>query len=172
MWKFAGGAIIALAAFFAVNLNYTTDKGVFRPIDPDRANMWHLAIKAFEEKPILGHGVRQFERQADRLEKTHGHWIEQPTGKIRGMAHSHNIFMQILVDTGMIGLISYLTWIGLIIKGFWKGARWKWAIMPLLLAIHSAGMLQYVFDAQGALLVMICLGILHAEPTVHEKGES
>ena len=110
MWKIAGGAIIASAAFFAFNLNYTTDKGVFRPVAPDRANMWYLAIKAFEEKPILGHGVRQFEVQASRLEATHGHWLKQPTGKIRGIAHAHNIGMQLLADVGLAGTVTWGLW--------------------------------------------------------------
>ena len=153
--KIAVCGITCVVIILAVNLNYSTKGGLFRAIEPDRANMWYLAFHAFKEKPVLGHGLRQFEKQAPRLEQTHGHWITQPTVKIRGMAHAHNNLMQFLADLGIIGLFFYLIWIVTLALITWPKPTIRWGMLALIVAFSSAGMLQYVFDTQGALTIFI-----------------
>jgi len=146
---------IVLIILFTLNSRHTIDSGFIRPVDPDRANIWRLAIKAFAEKPLLGHGMRQFENQAPRLEHTHGHWLHQPSGQIRGMAHAHNNILQILADLGLVGLISYLMWLVMLIRGAWGNIASRIGMNALIFSFCAAGTLQYGFDTQGSLVFML-----------------
>ena len=75
------------------------------------------------------------------------------------MAHAHNVFFQFLVDVGIFGLVSYLVWIWFWLRESWINPSIRWGIMAFVACFSAAGLLQYVFDTQGAMLIMVVYGL-------------
>ncbi|MBI96963.1 MAG: hypothetical protein CMO78_00180 [Verrucomicrobiales bacterium] len=167
---FVGGILAVALIILCARTEMAT--GLFRSIGPERANIWMLAIKAIEEKPLLGHGVRQFEAQGKRLVATHGQWIETPSGKVVGLAHAHNIVLQFWADTGIIGLSIFIGWLW----AMWRAARFNELFSALnlsfIFAFCSAGMFQYVFDTQGALCIMTVTAAFVAQAQLESNDKS
>ena len=60
-----------------------------------------LALKMFKQKPILGHGPKTFRK-----------FCSEPENYINEVActtHPHNVLMQILAETGLIGSLFYIS---------------------------------------------------------------
>ena len=69
---------------------------------------YKIALNMFLEKPILGHGTKIFR-----------HYCAKPENFVSGNActtHPHNILMQFLAETGLIGTIFYIVVIYFLIK--------------------------------------------------------
>ncbi|MBF0522428.1 MAG: O-antigen ligase family protein [Candidatus Omnitrophica bacterium] len=68
-----------------------------------RLDVWKDSLAMFKEKPVLGHGVNTFMRTYEEYKKSHTiallNWY--PT-------YAHNCYLQILVETGIVGLILFL----------------------------------------------------------------
>lgn len=72
----------------------------------DRTYIWQAAVAGFKERPILGWGPENFSQVFDRKfpikyftpERGFGAWFDR----------AHNIFLDRLVETGILGLLSYV----------------------------------------------------------------
>ncbi len=64
--------------------------------DQDRFKYWQIAITMFKEHPFLGRGLGTFM----------AHFAEYLPG--RGIAYTHNCFLQILAESGIFSLVSFL----------------------------------------------------------------
>lgn len=72
----------------------------------DRTYMWHIAIDGFKERPLLGWGPESFLRVFDRHfdigyfkpAQGFGAWFDR----------AHSVYFDYLVETGALGLASYL----------------------------------------------------------------
>lgn len=69
-----------------------------------RASYLEVASDAFIERPFFGHGLDSFYRIYAQTQYAK---IDKETGKILGR-YAHNSYIEILVGTGIIGLISFL----------------------------------------------------------------
>jgi len=76
-----------------------------------RVDMWKLAVTLIKTKPIFGIGLYSYGRFANGL-------TSLSTSQIQ--AHSHNIFINILVEQGVVGLIGFLIVTAVIIKIYVK----------------------------------------------------
>ncbi|MBF0385192.1 MAG: O-antigen ligase family protein [Candidatus Omnitrophica bacterium] len=76
-----------------------------------RLGLWEDSLKMIKEKPILGHGINTFMRLfQDYRRKYIGAADYSPS-------YAHNCYIQIAVETGILGLLSFM-WI--IFKFFFK----------------------------------------------------
>jgi len=67
-----------------------------------RYTFWNYSLKLMAEKPLLGHGTGSFAKEYQRI--AHGERI---------MTHNpHNEFLMIGVQLGLLGLLSYLGFLG------------------------------------------------------------
>ena len=69
---------------------------------------YKIALNMFLEKPLVGHGTKIFR-----------HYCSKPENFVSGNActtHPHNILMQFLAETGLIGTIFYILVIYFLIK--------------------------------------------------------
>jgi len=64
-----------------------------------RTNMWQVAIKMIKEKPLFGHGPQSFAKT----------FKTSPLGIDSGHSHCHNIYFGLTAETGIIGLLSFMT---------------------------------------------------------------
>ncbi|MBN1354216.1 MAG: O-antigen ligase family protein, partial [Candidatus Omnitrophica bacterium] len=91
-------AIIAILAFFAPKEKTGNLFGMSSL--QDRFYMWHIGWKIFKKHPIIGSGLNMgfHEFQEYREDKYRG----------KQGSYFHNGFLQIAVETGIIGLIAFL----------------------------------------------------------------
>ena len=81
----------------------------------DRAIMWKIAIDGFKERPLLGWGPENYIQVFDRYFNTEYFVPSQGFGAWFDRAHS--IYFDYLVETGILGLLSFL---GIWIVFYWQ----------------------------------------------------
>ncbi len=79
-----------------------------------------VAYEMFKDRPIAGHGYRRYETTSIPYHSTGDH--DLPLDQVRNYIQ-HNVFLAILVDTGLIGLSLFVLWLVMITAIGWKLAR-------------------------------------------------
>lgn len=101
-------SIGVLAYFSAGTAMYRKDG------DQSRIGQWMGAWESFKEHPVLGVGYLNYEQICSIVKFKYN----LPAPEFRG--HAHNNFFEILADTGTLGIISFLLWLG-----FWLWEMYK-----------------------------------------------
>jgi len=78
----------------------------FDKSSPARQIVWELSRQAIADKPVLGWGTDNFDRAFEL--NYDNHLLENKNGSEMWFDRAHNIFLDQLAETGMVGLISYL----------------------------------------------------------------
>jgi O-antigen ligase len=79
-----------------------------------------VAWEMFKDKPIVGHGYGHYFTHNDRFHNNRGY--ELPLGEARTFAQ-HNVFLSVLVDTGLIGVSMLIAWLAMLVGVGWRLAR-------------------------------------------------
>jgi O-antigen ligase len=87
--------------------------------DPRIQEIWPTAIQVFEKSPILGVGIKGFNKGFKDI------GLHMP-GRLNRIPHPHNIYLQFACETGVIGLGIFLGWIGTYLWWTWKKIRTGW----------------------------------------------
>lgn len=124
-----------------------------------RYELWHWAVMALADFPFTGTGLGTFRWVVTRL---------YPTGYTIDIAHAHNMFLQVGLDVGIPGLISYLAL--LLISGTvaWKAARSDSRFRPVAIGLLAAIAALHVYGltdalapgSKPALVFWIAIGLL------------
>ena len=124
--------LLSIAAYF-----FAGDK-ILRPgSDRERISQWKAAIKAFEERPVLGYGYLNFEQYSVEIKKRYN------IGELQFGGHAHNNFLEMLASTGILGFLCYVAWLVL----------WLWELykrndiialigLPMIMTIIVSGLTQ------------------------------
>jgi len=99
-----------------------------------RVEIWQRALDTIRDFPYTGRGLGTFRQSSPLL------YPLFTVGPDKDIAHAHNVFLQIGVDLGLPGLLSYVS---LIVLAFWRG--WQ--------KISSGGAQRWL--ALGALAGMV-----------------
>ncbi len=142
----------------------------------ERLAHWDAAWQMFAQDPWLGVGIGQYAVVYPSVALPR--W-EDPLG------HAHNTYLNVLAETGLVGLSGYLLFVGSALVMSWQGIR-TGSGWPRTLALASVGMMGHLL-AHGLvdnlyvqeiyLLIAMILGMLqlpcgagaHAEAT-DEQG--
>ena len=68
----------------------------------DRIAFWAVHWDMFSEKPLFGHGLSYSQDYLDRYYASHG------LGELKKKYPAHNMFLQLMVNTGLAGLLIWL----------------------------------------------------------------
>ncbi len=79
-----------------------------------------VAWEMFKDRPIVGHGFGHYFAKHKPYHDARGY--DMPLGQARPYAQ-HNVFLSVLVDTGLIGFTLFLSWFVAISAGAWRMAR-------------------------------------------------
>lgn len=75
----------------------------------ERLQIWRLALHAIGTRPLLGYGPGLFEAAtAPHITAK----LSAELGPIRLFSDAHDIFIEVAVTTGLLGLACFLTWLG------------------------------------------------------------
>lgn len=117
---------------------------------------WQLSLKAWQEKPILGWGQENFYRVfnqyfpnqifkggASRV------WFDRP----------HNVFLQQLVEGGILGLLAYLSIFSFALLNLWR--HYRKTHNPVTISVFGGLLIAYlvqnffVFDSINSYIPMV-----------------
>lgn len=126
-------------------------------VDTERTSVWDVALRLSEEKPILGWGIGSWKVIYPQYS-----WmsIESP----EYISDAHNIFIQVLVELGSVGLFFFLTFLFTI---FIKVIR--------RFSLELTGLFGYVLivgfvENWKVLIFFVLLGYLLASKKVFKKA--
>ena len=159
------GVIILCLAVFVIEptswerikeISFSKDK-----TESTRIRLWQTSWNMIKDKPIWGIGLGNFSRLFDQYK------VE---GKYDNYSHPHNDFLNVAVNSGLLGLLAYLylwavflyTSIKAVLKNKKTGFLYSVQLGGIvsMVAFLFAGLFQcYYTDAEVNMLVMFILGI-------------
>ena len=104
---------------------------------------WETAVRAWRDKPILGWGWESFNYLYYKYFDAH---FLKHIGAYYVFNDAHNTFLNLMAETGLAGLLSYLSiWIAAVFA-LWRGRK-KMGEMPtfILITLFAAYTLQSIF---------------------------
>jgi len=129
------------------------------PVASARSEIWGPAVQIIEDAPILGHGVGGFVVR-----------FAQATNIPPGFStnHAHNLVLQILAETGVVGLMLALTAGALGLWGLWPAIRRAFrqadpalaAYLGAFIALFVHHAVDYLFNVTAYLLAVMTLAAL------------
>ncbi|MES2803341.1 MAG: O-antigen ligase family protein [Bdellovibrionota bacterium] len=123
----------------------------------ERMSQYLSAIHAFKERPVFGFGPQQLKFHVKEIKEKYNlenkHYIE----------HAHNIYLEIAANTGIIGLLAFLTWLGLWCKDLFYQSNTlaKQIFLPVILFILVAGQFEMLLMAQTSSIIYFFYALSH-----------
>ena len=117
--------------------------GIFsRSYDGERILLWRAAWQMFLDHPIAGIGLLHFN-------EVYTAYYLSPLAKEPGLPHPHNLFLNFLSETGIIGLSAYLSMIFVQMKlciefnNRNKDINGQYITLPIVYLVAVVGMLEH-----------------------------
>ena len=156
----AQGPVSADGAVVQIQQSYTADP---------RWRIWESWVAVASEQPLLGYGYGT--RVLPKIGVKHVPSVS-PEHDIAAQHHAHNVFINVVVQTGLLGLACFL-WM---LFGMWQvignktdvfagpdeQCKWKIAAASLLLAALAKSMTDDFFWGPATILMWLFAGIFAA----------
>lgn len=125
--RLKAGAIIVVGAVLASLWVATTSPGTWDRVrdfgggGSGRTDLWTVALRISEDRPLLGVGADNFQTASPQYVTRPG--IAEARLVLDSPHVAHNLYLQQLAETGVIGLALLLTVIGGALRATWEGAQ-------------------------------------------------
>jgi O-antigen ligase len=102
-----------------------------------RMDIWRTALKMYAAHPVNGVGVRDFRYVYPRFARPGDPFLtDEACGAGQGACHPHQIVLEVLDDTGTIGLALWLLGVALALRAWWRAdAATRIRVAPAGLAL-------------------------------------
>ncbi len=128
---------------------------------PERLQIWQRAAKMIIDFPLTGIGMGTFQETTQTLYPIIG------INSTSSYEHAHNLFLQIGVDLGLIGLAAYLWLFGIILSHAWKMMQLgKRIARPFWLALGAGLVGSQIALLIHGLLDAVTWGMVRSAPLV------
>ena len=136
---------------------YQTETVKTKDLFSGRNSYFGQIKSAFLKRPFLGYGMGNFGYLSFEFRQEPGKWTET----------THNIFLEELVGTGILGFLAFLFFVFLILKNAKKNSLFFFLLIYLLINFQT----DYTYKIFSVFVFfMILLGIINEEkPTINEK---
>lgn len=131
-----------------------------------RFTFWPVAIEAWKQSPLFGYGLESF---------IHLYDIYYEPSFLKAIAQTsffdraHNVFLELLTASGIVGLLAYLAVFASALKMLWKTYRRNSSLTPfVLISLLVAYLAQnmFLFDITAtSLLFFFVLAFIHVYST-------
>lgn len=154
LWAMGGIVILGILSAFIINNSLISNNRLFQAFDSGsntiRISQFQAAFYAAKEHPVFGLGWRQFESECTRIKVQYN----LPHQEFRG--HAHNVYLQVMADTGIIGLILFCCFLIFWMKELLEGELWKRRyLFPIIGAFIVSGLFQCIhIDAENTFFIM------------------
>lgn len=139
-----------------------------------RLELWSRALYAIGDFALTGSGLGTFRQVVHTLYPLYF------SGPDVDLAHAHNVFLQVALDLGLLGLIAYLALVGAALWVGWRVSRWassryRWlglGIVGSLVAFHVYGLTDAIaLGAKPGVAFWMLLALAAALWRVESAGE-
>jgi O-antigen ligase len=129
-----------------------------------RSQIWQANIDMIKERPLFGWGYGNYRQFRDPFYERYP--------KVDTTAHAHNNFLQLWVDSGMVGLLAFLYFFLALLRLSWQTYRHAppgqeqfqriaLGVFLSLIGFLVGGMTQYNFgDAEVVLVMWAIAGLI------------
>ncbi|WP_158882839.1 O-antigen ligase family protein [Rhodanobacter sp. L36] len=102
-----------------------------------RLDIWQASLKMIAAHPVNGVGVRGFRDAYPRYVARDDHFlVAEPCGVGEGACHAHQLVLEVLTETGVIGLLLWLAAAAFALRAWSKaGAQTRSRVFPVTLAL-------------------------------------
>jgi O-antigen ligase len=102
-----------------------------------RLDIWQVSARMIEGHPLNGVGVRGFRYAYPQYASAEDHFIRaEPCGPGEGACHAHQLLLEILTETGVIGLLCWLAGLVLALRAWRRvGAAARARAFPVSVAL-------------------------------------
>lgn len=103
------------------------------PSNVERLHLWRAALEMTEENPVAGTGYDSWrEAMADYIKTYSGDWRFTDAASF----HAHNLYLTVSAETGLVGLLLFLSFVFYLMFGLLKAGRgFKEGDFPRVLAM-------------------------------------
>ena len=117
--RYIAGALLLAAAFgLLAGFQYATFERRTLPLDRDvRVQGWQEWTAIALARPVIGHG---FGRTQVHLEGQRGITQSMKDRDPQLVSHAHNLFLDIVVQLGVIGLVVYCALLASLLREYWR----------------------------------------------------
>jgi O-antigen ligase len=137
-----------------------------------RLDIWHVAYVAWTAHPVLGLGAGSFQPESARLlQETPGVELSPNNPLLVTGIKVHNVYLENLVETGPLGLATWLFLIGAPTRQTFRRQGWRandspWSpLLPMMLAFAFATMFLSITNNK---ILWIMIGLIATVPRVEE----
>jgi len=136
-----------------------------------REKIWSAAVLVWSEKPLLGRGYDQYKQVTPDLVQSVLLSRDEPydAGQFRFAGHAHNLYLNVLVEHGLVGvsatLLLLMVWLVALFKCFsvsrnnsFQLAFWLFSVCLLMLVLFGGGVTT-TLRKETAFLVFVFLGV-------------
>jgi O-antigen ligase len=102
-----------------------------------RLDIWQVSARMIEGHPVNGVGVRGFRYAYPQYASAEDHFMRaEPCGPGQGACHAHQLLLEILTETGVIGLLCWLAGLVLALRAWRRvGAAARARAFPVSVAL-------------------------------------
>jgi O-antigen ligase len=115
----------------------------------NRTNNWREGLASFEQHPLLGVGGNMY-RSVNSLTKNN-------EGKV-----SHNSYLSVLVELGLIGFIIFMTILVITFIQAWRQPKWQSWFWLTVLAVWGMGAFTLTWEARKSTWLFLSFVVLSA----------
>ncbi|HUD03987.1 MAG TPA: O-antigen ligase family protein [Candidatus Paceibacterota bacterium] len=162
LWILGATVVLILGFLLLKNTSFVQNSPVlgrfasisFNSSETDaRLYVWNMAIKGFEERPILGWGQENFNLVFNKFYDPRMYSQEQ------WFDRTHDVILDWLINGGVLGLAAYLFLIGSAVWLLWKRTKISFAEKLLYTGLFAAYFINniFVFDNITSYILYISL---------------
>ncbi|MCG2708380.1 MAG: O-antigen ligase family protein [Candidatus Omnitrophica bacterium] len=130
-----------------------------------RIELWGRTITAWQQRPILGFGVSAVHAKAMR---------EHLSYSILAISHPHNLFLTILLETGILGLASFIWCVWRIFAKLFslRNSYMGFGLLTGFLSFFLVNLTDYIFEVRIQAVFWIILGLAFAYAKLNLSAHS
>ncbi|MFZ9916344.1 MAG: O-antigen ligase family protein, partial [Phycisphaerales bacterium] len=149
-----------------VRLEYSS----LNTLSSNRLELWRLTLAAVKDHPLIGHGRKSWRGDIDTLRPSDGAIdpYAQQIWTFRGLAYGHNTPIDVLYQSGAVGLALLSAAAALVLRAAWNArglSPCAALVLPLVVSAFAVAQFDFVFERSipGAwLLTCACLAFAPA----------
>lgn len=167
LFSFIIGAILAATILFhePTNARFYTTLGLFS-LDYEQADLatskrlplWETALNMIRDNPLNGIGPRGFRYAYPDYAAPDNYWESQ--------THPHLLLLEVLVETGLIGLVGYVLFFVFLLYGFKRGESMVPLfpfLLPVLVALFPLNAHMAFYGSLWSSMAMLLLSLYTAK---------